>query len=159
MRYLFFLLIIGLISCSTTKTETTTAEKTVFFDLDYSVVNASFEEDIILLNNDNMKTVVQVLNERVEEKLLQKGYNFKEKSAAKQLLIIKQLTFKEFKIHVNGPPLNVTEIKVDYQVVQETNKSVYSETYSKESKEAFELSTIEELVHIVADSLVKKVIN
>ncbi len=159
MRYLFFLLIIGLISCSTIKTETTTAEKTVFFDLDYSVVNTSFEEDIILLNGDNTKAVVQVLNKGVEEKLQQKGYDVKKQGVAKQQLIIKQLEVKEFKVHVDGPPLNVVEMKVDYQVIRETNELTYSEAYSKESKDAFELSTIEELAIVVVDSIVKNVMN
>lgn len=159
MRYLFFLLIIGSISCSTTKSDTTTdnQNKELFFSGDFNIKNASFDEDIHVLTKSNIESLKQIMKNDLVEALKSYKYVVSDKSKGTRLDILKT-DLKEFKIHVEGPSLNVLTFRVDYQLTDNNGTQKYFEEVNKESLEPFETSIIQDISNELINKIVKRIV-
>jgi len=156
---IYFLLLLTFISCSTTnqsieETENnidsedlfpTEYQKTIYFPLGYPIFNVSNDEDIKLLvkeHPDFLKNyfddfITSLLNDEytISESDLNSNYHF----------LIKELTFKEFKLEVDGPKVNVALVRLDYVIQTPQKDTSLFETVTKESIPAFEESIFEDM--------------
>lgn len=163
MRYLL-LILIGLLSCSTAKkdfSKNEKSQKSIYLSGDFeflNIINSSFKEDINILTTNNIKTVSKLLKNNLINVL--KSYNYQityNKNSEIDLSILKT-DLKEFKIHVDGPSLNVVTVKINYQVGKGGSVNKYFEEVNEESLAPFTAEVFQNLCNKAINKIVKRIV-
>jgi hypothetical protein len=159
IKYCIYFLIIGcFISCATTgsysEKDKSNAKsdssfpinfpKTICFPLGYSVFNISNDEDIKLLVNEQPNFLKKHFNTSLE-KLLKKDKISIIDDNCSYTLKVRELTFREFKIEVSGPYVNVATVRIDYHLNTPNMDTVLFDMINKESISDFDQTIFEEM--------------
>ncbi len=106
--------------------------KSINFPLDYEVFNISNDEDIKLLINRNPIFFKKRYDRKLKKQLVKNRIKLLKEQATYKI-DIKQLTFKEFKIQVSGPEVNVATVRVDYVLTTPTLDTLMFNEVNRES--------------------------
>lgn len=168
-KCLSIIIISCLISCSTAEPSSEVKNKvtadpmlaidfpnSICYPLDYAVFNISNDEDIKLLINEHPNFLKSHFNTSLENLFTDNRIKVVDQNCI-QSLLIKELTFKEFKIQVNGPEVNVATVRVDYIFKSENIDTVLFETIEKESIPEFHEEVFEEMCNELSLKLIKRI--
>lgn len=161
---LSILLISVFISCSTSNqsieqvdSQKEELKRKMFYFENYPVVNSSYKEDIVLLSEDHLAVLKNLFDNNIKMSLKENKYEISVKENTNYSIIISNFEFKEFKIQVDGPELNIITLKVDYKLKAGAFEKVLFEEINKESLEPFDQLICQEMCHTAANNIITKV--
>lgn len=157
-NYTYFFIIGFFISCSTTGSSIEKDKnkakpnsrfpinfpKSICFPLGYSVFNISNDEDIKILVNEQPNFLKSHFNTSLEKLLKEDKISITDKNCS-YALNVKELTFKEFKIEVSGPVVNVATVRIDYYFKTPNLDTVLFDMINKESIPEFDKTIFNEM--------------
>lgn len=148
--------------CSSTKTESVkkveVENKSIFFTGNFNIINTSFKEDVSILTSEYIDGLSKLMKEDLDSLFKSYGYHTTEiKDKVLSLNIIKT-DLKEFKIHVNGPSVNVATIRLDYQIIKDGVIKESYEEINKESLDPFTDIVFQNMCNQAINNLVKKIV-
>ena len=131
-------------------------KKTIFYLEDYPIINSSYKEDVVFLNENHLKALKGLFDNDVKLLMDQNQFILSEKKESNYKLIITKFDFKEFKIQVDGPQLNVSTLRVDYRLETGGLEKNLFEEVNKESLEPFKQLVFQEMCNLAANNIVNK---
>jgi len=158
------------LSCSSTSSSASQSEetkeenlpivypKTICFPLGYPTFNISNDEDIKLLIKEHHDFLKEFFDISVQEYLPTKQFQLvtTDQNCTYQLLI-KELAFKEFKLEVDGPTVNVATVRADYEFISPQLDTLLFAEINKESIPPFEETVFQDMCNELAVKIVDKI--
>lgn len=131
--------------------------KTIYFPLNYPIINVSNDEDIVFLVDKEPDFLKDYFNDYTEGLLREEYVIETTKKDCNYFLTIKELAFNEFKKEVKGPIVNVASIRIDYNFKTPKIDTLLFETVKKESIQPFEEAEFEEMCKNLSNNLINKI--
>lgn len=139
---------------------TKTKSKQINYNENFIVENISIKEDRILLKNIDVKELKTRFNKITLNELYKQNYNIiSSKNNNKYInLTIHTIKLNEFKIYVNGPPVNVYSIAVKYTIEnKDKNIKTNTEEINKESLSGLKTDVFETLYKQAINNVINKI--
>ena len=166
---LTFILPLFMIGCSSTSQTTSDSDnsdtgsetitgydRTLCFPLNYSVVNMSNTEDIKLLVKGQPDLLKDFFDTYMSEQMSSFDLTLVEDKCNYEI-DVEELIFKEFKIQVEGPEVNVAMVHIDYILKTPLKDTLLFSEINKESIPPFEPTVFQDMCNELAVDVLTKI--